>query len=300
MLKYNIGKFTYLVLIKEICKFAIRPIVNSAGLNYQIAIKMLNNSSLILSDDKSILTKKWFLTAGETDARSLMPITLVAARCIEIATEHANALGIGYTELAEHRLGWVLARLSIEMIRYPGINENYSMSTWIEGYNRFFSDRCYVMTDADGNTIAHIRSMWVAIDMKTRAMADLSELERERFPISDRTCPVSKERAPLIAKNAEVRGREYSFKYCDIDFNRHVNTIRYLDLVLNSYSLDFFDHNNISRLDVSFEHECYFGETVSVLTGAAISPQNAEVTEIHTKEPARRAVAVKLTFIPRD
>ena len=92
---------------------------------------------MILSKDKSILTNTWFLTAGETDARSLMPITLMAARAIETATEHANALGIGYTELAEHRLGWVLARLSIEVLRYPGINETYSMSTWIEGYNRF-------------------------------------------------------------------------------------------------------------------------------------------------------------------
>lgn len=261
---------------------------------------MLKTPSLVLSEDRSILTKNWFLTAGETDARALMPITLVAARCIEIATEHANALGIGYSQLAEHRLGWVLARLSIEMIRYPGINEAYSMSTWIEGYNRFFSDRCYVMTDEAGNTIANIRSMWVAIDMKTRSMADLGELERERFPISDRKCPVSKERAPLIAKGAETKSREYNFKYCDIDFNRHVNTIRYLDLVLNSYSLDFFDNNSIQRLDVSFEHECHYGETVTLLTGAAIAPANAEVTEIHSVTPARRAVAVKLAFAPKS
>ena len=261
---------------------------------------MLKYPSLTLSDDKSVLTQSWFLTAGQTDSRSLMPITLIAARCIEVATEHAIALGIGYSELAEHRLGWVLARLSIEMIRYPGINESYSMSTWIEGYNRFFSDRCYVMKDGNGNTVANIRSMWVAIDMKTRSMADLGELERERFPISDIKCPVSKERAPLIAKGAEVKSREYNFKYCDIDFNRHVNTIRYLDLVLNSYSLDFFDSNSISRLDVSFEHECYYGETVKLLTGAAIAPANAEVTEIHSIEPQRRAVAVKLTFAPKN
>ncbi|MFG6385700.1 MAG: hypothetical protein K1V80_04420 [Muribaculaceae bacterium] len=254
---------------------------------------------MILSKDKSILTNTWFLTAGETDARSLMPITLMAARAIETATEHANALGIGYTELAEHRLGWVLARLSIEVLRYPGINETYSMSTWIEGYNRFFSDRCYEMTDASGNTIANIRSMWVAIDMKTRTMADLAELERERFPISERRSPVSKERAPLIAKGAEVSTRDYTFKYCDIDFNRHVNTIRYLELVLNTYSLDFFDKNDIRRLDVSFEHECHFGDTVTLKTGAAAMPANAMVTEIHTHQPQQRAVSVKLTFSKR-
>lgn len=251
---------------------------------------------LHVNDRRDIVSKSWFLTAGETDARSLMPITLVAARSIEIATEHANYLGIGYSDLAEHRLGWVLARLSIDMLRYPGINETYTMSTWIESYNRFLSDRCYEMTDAAGLPLAHIRSVWVAIDMKTRAMADLTDLERHRFPIADRACPVAKCRTPMVAKDAPVEESEYTFRYCDIDFNRHVNTIRYLDLVLNQRPLDFYDRNSIRSLEVTFDHECYFGETVRLVTGPDSRNPDASVTEIHA--PGRRAVSVKLTFMP--
>lgn len=261
---------------------------------------MLTESNIQLSPDKGTLTKTWFLTAGETDAHSLMPITLVATRAIEVATEHANALGIGYSALAESSLGWVLARLSIEMVRYPGINETYSMSTWIEGYNRFFSDRCYEMDDAEGRPLAYIRSMWVAIDMKTRTMADIGKFERERFPVVDRRCPVEKCRVELIKRGADVDTASYAFKYCDIDFNRHVNTIRYLDLVLNRYSLDFFDRNSVGRLDVSFEHECYYGEEVKLLSGEAAGGENARVTEIHRITPAQRAVAVRLSFVPRQ
>lgn len=249
-----------------------------------------------LSASKDILTKTWFLTAGETDARGLMPVTLVAARAIEIATEHANALGIGYADLARHRLGWVLARLCIDMVRYPRINEWYTMETWIESYNRRFSDRCFVMLDADGNVVAHIRSMWVAIDTETRALADLTEVEREIYPLAGRTCPVEKVRSPAIARDAEVRCTEYTFKYCDIDFNRHVNTIRYLDLVLNLWPLDFWDANSIRRLTVSFDHECYYGENVELLTGASLRDPGNIVTEIHARD--RRAVGVELEFMP--
>ena len=66
---------------------------------------------------------KFFLTAGECDAEGRMPLTRVAERIIEVATEHANALGIGYAALIKKNLGWVLSRLSIEMKRFPGINE---------------------------------------------------------------------------------------------------------------------------------------------------------------------------------
>jgi len=182
----------------------------------------------------------------------------------------------------------------MEIVRYPKINETYTMSTWIEGYNRFMCDRCYEMTDADGNTLANIRSVWVAIDMKTRAMADLSKLEHERFPIADRPCPVAKCRTPSIAKGAAVENAEYTFKYCDIDFNRHVNSIRYIVLVLNQRPLDFYDRNSISKLEVSFDHECYFGETVKLITGPDSREPEAYVTEIRTAD--RRAAAMKLTF----
>lgn len=252
-----------------------------------------------LSADHGTFTQTWFLSAGETDAEARMPITLVAARAIEIATLHANALGIGYSKLAEHRMGWVLARLSIDMLRYPTINETYTMQTWIEGYNRFFSDRCYQMTDAEGRVVANIRSMWVAIDMNTRSMADLAQLEKERFPVVDRQCSVEKCRAPQIARVAETVEAQYTFKYCDIDFNRHVNTLRYIELVLNQRPLEFYDTNLIRRLDVSFEHECLFDETVRLLTGPSAAAPYGSVTEIHP-EGKPRAVAVKMVFEPRQ
>jgi len=252
----------------------------------------------VIDERKSVLTKTWFLTAGETDAHGLMPVTLIAARCIEVATEHANILGIGYADLKEHCLGWVLARLTIEMVRYPGINETYSMSTWIEGYNRRFSDRCFEMTDSDGNIVAYIRSMWVAINMNTRALADLTQVEASRYLTVERYCPVAKDRAPMIEKDAPTEHGSYTFRYCDIDFNRHVNTIRYLDLVLNQRSLEFYDRNCIRRLSVSFEHECRFGETAELITGPAAREPEASVTEIHVGD--RRAAGVKLHFIPRN
>lgn len=243
--------------------------------------------------------REWFLTAGETDARGLMPVTLIAARAIEIATLHANSLNIGYSNLAEHRLGWVLARLTIEVTRYPAINETYSMETWIEGYNRYFSDRCYLMLDSEGRPAAHIRSVWVAIDMATRSLADLTELERECFPVATRECGVAKSPKPAAARGAEPERADYTFRYCDIDFNRHVNTIRYLDLVLNLRPLEFYDSHDIVRLDASFDHECYFGEHVSLLTAPARRDPEARITEI-MRADGKRAVGVELKTVPRQ
>lgn len=209
------------------------------------------------------LSRTYFLTAGECDAQGKMPIWLIAERAIETAIEHANSLSIGYSDLLKFGIGWVLTRLSIEMKRYPGINETYTVTTWIEGYNRRFSDRCYLITDAEGREIGHIRSMWMAINFETREGADLDEIERGCFPVSERKCPVSRPGKVPPPCEDDIR-RNYTFRFCDLDFNRHVNTIQYIKLILNGWTLAHYDAEEIERFDVTFHHECLFDQTVEI------------------------------------
>ncbi len=237
------------------------------------------------------LTQTYVLLAGDTDAQSRMPMSLIVTRAIEVATDHANALGIGYARLKEHGIGWVLTRLTVDMVRYPRINETYSVTTWIEGYNRLYSDRCYIITGANGETLGHMRSMWVAIDFKTRSAADLSLFEVEAFPISERSCPVPKQRK--LRQLTCRRERDYMFGYSDIDFNRHVNTVQYVRQLLNLWSLEFFDHHQISRFAIAFHNECHYGETVQMCVE---EPDGGLETACEIIRDGQRMVACEITF----
>ncbi len=234
----------------------------------------------------------YLLTAGESDASGLMPLTLVTERVIEVATEHANALSIGYADLSKKNIGWVLSRLAIEMKRYPHINEHYSLSSWIESYNKHFSERNFVMTSDDtGEILGYMRSVWAAIDMESRTVADLSDFEKDGFPLSDRECPIARiSRQPKLPD--EATEEKYTFKYCDLDFNRHVNTVRYLALILNHWSLGHFDRNMVERLDLCFHHECFFGEEVAL---RVFSSANRSLCEI--SRDGVRAVGAEIRWL---
>lgn len=80
---------------------------------------------------QSLFSQSYELTAGECDPEGRMPISLLAERLIEVATEHADGLGIGYGALKTINIGWVLSRMSIEMQQYPGINDEYTIASWI-------------------------------------------------------------------------------------------------------------------------------------------------------------------------
>ena len=138
--------------------------------------------------------KHYTLTAPECSPQAIMPLTLLAGRVIETATYHANDLGIGYARLLADGKAWVLSRLSIEMRRWPSVSEEYTLRTWIEGFNRHFSERNFEITGLDDEVLGHARSIWMAIDIKERQGGDLSMLDALRDTVCDRPCPMEKTR----------------------------------------------------------------------------------------------------------
>ncbi len=234
---------------------------------------------------------RYFLTAGECNAEGLMPVTLLTGRLIEVATEHANALGIGYSTLIAHNLAWVLSRVSIEIKSLPGINEEYIVGTWIESTNRLFSERCFRLTSPDGRIFADARTTWAAIDISTRRAANPGMLGNVMFPADPPHCPVEPaKRMPALPDDTETT--EYTFGYTDLDFNRHVNTVRYIDVILGHWPLEWHDNHSIGRFDIAFHRECHYGERVSL----KVHTDDSMVSLCELTDGSSRAVSATIAW----
>ena len=247
-------------------------------------------------------THNYFLTAGECNAEGEMPVTLLVSRVIEVATEHANALGIGYAALSPRGIGWVLTRVSVEMARLPGINEEYSLTTWIEGWTRFYSDRCFQVKDGKGAIIGYVRTVWVAIDIEKRNVADLDGVASAAMVDPDMVCPLPRQRKMTpVALNEATNVENYVFRYCDLDFNRHVNSVRYIEHILNLWTPADFAMYRVCRFEIAYIHECMFGETVTIAALVDIaetdSPEISASVDMTRND--ERVVSAKVTFCKR-
>lgn len=214
---------------------------------------------------EKIFEQTYFLTPAECNPEGRMPITLLINRLIEVATLHANQLGIGYDSLVERHGTWVLSRVAVEMRLYPGVNDHYTVRTWVNGINRLFSERCFeiVLTDT-GETIGYSRTIWAVMNTDTRTVADISHMEWISTMIPQgKECPIAPPERPRPVQDV-THTETYRFNYCDLDFNRHVNSSRYIELLLNQWTLDFHDHNRLTRFEIAYMHEAYFDEEVEV------------------------------------
>ena len=208
-------------------------------------------------------SKTYYLAAGECNPQGEMPLTLLMTRIIEIATWHANSWGVGYALLIQDNQVWVLSRVTIEVTSMPRVNQEYTLTTWIEDYNRHCSQRNMRLDDAQGNPLGYVRTIWMVIDMNTRASVDISQLSYICENISDLPCPI--EPQSHLRPIQQGHAIDYTFGYMDCDFNRHANTVRYLAHLMNLFDMDCYDHYFIRRMEIAFIKETHYGETAQFI-----------------------------------
>lgn len=252
---------------------------------------LTNRPSSFEGIDK-VFTLGFFLTPGECNPEQRMPLTLLINRLIEIATLHANQVGIGYDYLCREKQTWVLSRVAVEMKRYPGVNEDYRISTWISSISCLFSERDFEITTGDGEVIGHARTVWAVINTETRQVGDISRISWIQELVPERECPVDKPgklrfvNPPADPAEGEYRESLYRFQYTDLDFNRHVNSSRYIELLLNRWSLAFHDANRLTRFEIAYMHEARYDmeATLRLFTPASIPASGSDGLPAVTSE----------------
>lgn len=242
--------------------------------------------------ERRIFSKTYLATPGECDAQGEMPVWQLTDKIIEVATLHANSWGVGYERLIADNHAWVLSRVAIEMRRYPAVNERFTLKTWIEDYNRHFSERNMEIDGEDGEPIGYARTIWAVIDLATRGSCDISALEYIRENKLDKPCPI--EKMARIKAVEHARESRYTFRYSDIDSNRHANSVRYIRILADQWPIEFHDRHILRRFEIFYLKEGHAGEEVCVGVDDTALDCTAEI-----RRGADCLVKARLLFEPK-
>ena len=225
------------------------------------------------------IEKSYFLSASDANAEGYVSFTSLTRNIIDIATDHANSLGIGNPKMKEMDMnaGWILSRITIDLEEAPKVNDTYILKTWIEDFNRHFSARCFKISSIEGKIYGYCRSIWLVIDTESHKNLGLSHFDLPSDLILGEVAPIPRQEKhfPIYEMGTEPVGAKaipanhppflYTFKYCDLDFYRHVNTVRYVSLLLDQFSLKEHDETRVKRIELSFLHEAAFGMKTELL-----------------------------------
>lgn len=192
-----------------------------------------------------------------------LTLDVLGNEMLNCADAHSESRGFGITELNENHYTWVLSRLVIEMKRMPRQYERYRVYTWVENVYRLFTDRNFEVVTEEGETLGYARSIWAMINTETRKPADLLTLHNGQINdyICDRPCPI--ERPGRVKVRADQAVRELQTRYSDIDINGHVNSVKYIEHILDLFAPDTFREKRLKRFEIAYIAESYYGDTLS-------------------------------------
>ena len=190
----------------------------------------------------------------------------IAALCnnvLNIAGVDAQRNGFGVDSLMKNNCSWVLSRLAMEFDTRPEQFTQYTIRTWVNYDGRVLSSRNFVLTDAAGNIFGRVVSQWAMINFETRRPADLTQLAESYMAVlSDEASPC--ERPHKLTAIEPEQTFEHRIVYSDIDFNRHVNTMRYMDMMVDMLPIETFSETRPVRIDFHFVKESVYGQTLTV------------------------------------
>lgn len=186
---------------------------------------------------------------------------------LNAADFHSNDRGFGMHFLNTINKTWVLSRLAIEMEEMPPMYTKFYIDTWVESAMRFFTNRNFKVYDVEdpNRVFGYGRSVWAMIDTESRQPTDILAVNDgaiNDYIEKEKPCPIEKGGRVKMDDQAELV-RTIDTNYSDVDINGHINSIKYIEHVLDLWPLDWYRRHQIRRLEIAYVAEAHAGDQLS-------------------------------------
>ena len=221
---------------------------------------------------------------------------------LNAADFHSTDRGFGMKRLMSMGRSWVLSRLAIEMTEMPRQYTRFNVETWVESAMRYFTSRNFAIvaspdtskggeastakslgaessssevamygeqlshpSEGAGKVLGYGRSIWAMIDTTSRQPTDLFAIDDgaiNQWIEKEKPCPIDKGGRVRMSADAELV-REIDTYYNDVDINGHINSVKYIEHVLDLWSLDWYREHQVKRFEIAYVAEAHAGDRLS-------------------------------------
>ena len=209
---------------------------------------------------------RYLVHSYEMDQQSRMSIISAVNFFQESAWRNAEALGLGFMELAAKNRFWVLSRLYVEMYHYPLWGDNLQLETWPKGMESLFAMRDFRIKSVDGKELLGAgTTAWLIIDGTTHRLQRIEQICVD-MPCYPQNAVEHQFRKIALAETMTSQTCIVA-GYMDVDVNRHVNNVCYLNWAVNYLPLEK-DRLTIRSAEINFLSEARLRSPVEILYGS--------------------------------
>jgi len=216
------------------------------------------------TESKNILRFEQRIPAYYVSLNGQIKFFTLAGMLLEGAAIHSSLHGYGYDDMVRDNIYWVLSRFHVTMHSYPRMGEPVVIETWHKGANRLFFLRDYRMMSEDNRLLASATSAWLVLDGNTGRPKKMNEgYSFREFDVDNLHAIESvPDKLPQIQEpDSQIIT---TARYSDLDINKHVNAIKYIEWIQDHYDENVYKSKNVEEFQINYQLETRFGEEVEV------------------------------------
>ncbi len=208
-------------------------------------------------------TKSYDIRSYETDGTWQATLPAICNQLQDASTRHAATLGFGYEDLIRSKRIWVLSRAYLRMENMPCFGDATEVETWPSGTLSTVAIRDFLVRNK-GRIIGRGVSAWAVIDLETRKAANVNDLLEQRL-IPDLAPALEFEGRAVKRIREGAREVRVIAKTGDLDVNRHVNSIRQVEFLMESAPEEWQRERQCVGGDIQYRAECHAGDEMRCL-----------------------------------
>jgi medium-chain acyl-[acyl-carrier-protein] hydrolase len=224
----------------------------------------------------------------DADLNGRASLTALYSYFLESAGDHATAGGFGFDGMQARGLIWVLTRFKLVVDRYPGWGGKVEVETWAKGREGLFYTRDYLLKDAAGEVLARATSSWAVLAADTHR-PETRDIFIGQFPQRPDREAVGEKMQKLPPVETADLVSEYRVRWSDLDFNRHVNSMRYVEWILNGLDEATRFGRTFRSMEVNYLAETLLGEDIEIRVRKTPGSPDALLASITAKATGKDA-----------
>ena len=214
--------------------------------------------------------KEFIISNNDVDYRFTLKPANLYRLFQDVALKATEEVGSDSISLSKRGIDWVITRMDVEITRLPNCNEKITVCTYPGKDMAMLYPRFFFIKDENNNVIVKASSIWALIDAKTRkVIVDKDTINKLPPETSDYELPLP---SKIVAAQDMIQIETRKIHYSDLDFNSHMNNVRYVELLMDAHDSEFYDSHRLSFLTLNYMKEIKEKETVDIYTDAS-SPE---------------------------
>lgn len=224
----------------------------------------------------------------ETDFKEQITLSALGSLFLNTAGEDALRNHFGPDDLLKMGCGWVVSRFAMEVSKYPKMYDCLKVETWIEDFGVMFTGRNFRLLDDKDKEIGLACTQWAVIDINTRRPVNLSRFADWQKFATGESNGMEKPRklqemdCPVIFS--------HRVRYSDLDFNRHTNSMKYAEWMVDAVPFEQLESSRIRRFDINYLREARYGQQVDVCLLNSLDLSCFELRDENGKALCRSAI----------